>query len=75
MILRQESDKCWTTWNRWPKDRAGIALLALELLRTHKGSGLGPAVVHGIVKRYNRAITVQRDRGIDSTFSIYIPAM
>jgi hypothetical protein len=27
MSLPQESDKCWTTWNRWLKDRVIAALL------------------------------------------------
>jgi PAS domain S-box-containing protein len=38
-----------------------------------KGSGLGLAVVNGIVKRHNGAITVQSALGKGSIFRIYIP--
>ncbi len=40
-----------------------------------KGSGLGLAVVHGIVKRQGGAVTVQSEPGKGTSFSIFIPAI
>ncbi|VAW36240.1 hypothetical protein MNBD_DELTA02-9 [hydrothermal vent metagenome] len=39
-----------------------------------KGSGLGLAVVHGIVKRHGGWITVDTDRPAGTTFNVYLPA-
>jgi len=40
-----------------------------------KGSGMGLAVVHGVVKNHNGAITVDSVHGKGSTFTIFLPVV
>jgi PAS domain S-box-containing protein len=38
-----------------------------------KGSGMGLAVVHGILKHHGGAITVESEQGVGSLFTVYLP--
>jgi CheY-like chemotaxis protein len=42
---------------------------------TGEGTGMGLAVVHGIVKTHGGAITLSSEPGAGSTFNVFIPAM
>jgi CheY-like chemotaxis protein len=64
-----------------PGYRPGIAPKILERIfepffttkDVGQGSGIGLAVVHGIINKHNGAITVESSLGHGTTFAIYLP--
>lgn len=42
---------------------------------TGKGTGMGLAIVHGIVKKYGGFINVESERGIGTVFHVFFPAI
>jgi two-component system, cell cycle sensor histidine kinase and response regulator CckA len=41
---------------------------------TKKGSGLGPAIAHSIVKKHGKKIEVENEAGRGASFFVYLPA-
>ncbi|MBL8133460.1 MAG: HAMP domain-containing histidine kinase [Anaerolineae bacterium] len=62
-----------------PEDLAQLGTIYFrsenEVVRSHKGSGLGIPVAYGILKLLNGTVAVKSEPGVGTTFTISLPGM